>query len=183
MIGTRVARRYAEALLDAASEAGVLERVESDLEFAVGLLAEPEVSAFVLDPTVDRATKTRFFVERVALHVSPLFANFLRLLVDRRREEVLDRFDEVFRRTRERREGIRRGRAETARPLSEEDRRSLEAALEKAFGGPVRLEVQVRPELVGGLRLEVEGRFVDATVPGRLGALRERWLAVPLGGR
>lgn len=177
---SRVARRYVEALLDAAAEGGILDDVGRDLEFTASLVAEPSVGAFLVDPTVDRASKMRFFVEWVAPHVSPLFRNFLGLLVRRRREDLLDRLDEAFRQTRERREGIVRGRLESGRPLAEEDRRVLEEAASRALGLRVSLEVAVRPDLIGGVRLEVGGRLLDASVAGRLAAARERLLSVPL---
>ncbi|MGH7150189.1 MAG: F0F1 ATP synthase subunit delta, partial [Planctomycetota bacterium] len=80
----------------------------------------------------------------------------------------------------DRAEGIVRGVVEAAVPLADADLRAIERALGGSLGPRVSLALRVDPALVGGLRIEVAGRRLDATVRGRLAALREDLLEAPL---
>ena len=176
----RLVRRYARALFEAAREDGVVADVGRDLRLTSELLSDPFVSAFLLDPSTDRAAKRREFVERLAPHTTPLFLRFANLVLERRREEVLASVAAAYALEADRAAGIVRGVAESARPLPEEEMRALEEALGRAAGATVKLVHRLVPELVGGIRIDLGGRRLDATVPGRFASLRERLLAAPL---
>ena len=60
-----------------------------------------------------------------------------------------------------------------ATPLTGEQRSRLEAALARRYGR-VRLNVDVDPEVVGGLRVQVGSELVDGTVRARLDDARRR---------
>jgi F-type H+-transporting ATPase subunit delta len=60
--------------------------------------------------------------------------------------------------------------------LSPEHRDRLENALTAQAGGPVRLNVVVDPDLVGGVKVEIGDEVVDGTVQSRIAEL-ERLLA------
>jgi F-type H+-transporting ATPase subunit delta len=60
-----------------------------------------------------------------------------------------------------------------ATPLTTEQRRRLEAALQRRYGR-VRLNVDVDPSVIGGLRVQVGSELVDGTVTARLDEARRR---------
>ena len=74
-------------------------------------------------------------------------------------------------------EGRVRAKAVTAVELGEDERQRLEQDLAGRFGGKVRLETEVRPEILGGLVLRVGDHLVDASVRTRLQQLRRRLAA------
>jgi F-type H+-transporting ATPase subunit delta len=59
-------------------------------------------------------------------------------------------------------------------PLTEQQRQRLEAALQRQYGRPIRLNVDLEPSVVGGLRVEVGGEVVDGSVSARLDDARRR---------
>jgi F-type H+-transporting ATPase subunit delta len=61
-----------------------------------------------------------------------------------------------------------------ALPLDEGQRGRLSAALQRQYGRPVRLNIDVDPDVVGGLRVQVGGELVDGTVSARLDEARRR---------
>lgn len=61
-----------------------------------------------------------------------------------------------------------------ALPLTQEQRRRLAAALQRQHGRPVRLNLDVDPAVVGGLRVEVGGEVVDGTLATRIDEARRR---------
>ncbi|HET6203690.1 MAG TPA: ATP synthase F1 subunit delta [Planctomycetota bacterium] len=175
----RLVRRYARALFEAAREAGSVPEVARDLERLGAALAAGPFLDSLLDPVADRSAKKRALAERVSLE-TPLVRRFVELLLDRRREEVFPLLAGAFALEADRAAGVVRGLVVAARAVPEEDIRALEQVLGASLGSTVRLAVEIDPELVGGIRIDVAGRRLDATVPGRLAALREELLAAPL---
>ena len=53
----------------------------------------------------------------------------------------------------------------------EDGGKSVFAVLEKHFGKPLAQQVEVRPEMLGGLKIRVGSDVWDATIRGRLEAL------------
>ncbi|MEJ2579571.1 MAG: F0F1 ATP synthase subunit delta, partial [Kineosporiaceae bacterium] len=53
-------------------------------------------------------------------------------------------------------------------PLTEGQRTRLAAALERGYGRPVRLNVDIDPGVVGGLRVQIGGDLIDGTLAARL---------------
>jgi F-type H+-transporting ATPase subunit delta len=60
-----------------------------------------------------------------------------------------------------------------AAPLTAEQRSRLEASLQRRYGR-VRLNVDVDPSVIGGLRVQVGSELVDGTVSARLDEARRR---------
>jgi len=65
-------------------------------------------------------------------------------------------------------EGITRVRVIAAAPLSPEERSRLKKRLEEAFRGPVRIDEGRDERMIAGVRLEVEGKVIDGTLPSLL---------------
>ena len=70
------------------------------------------------------------------------------------------------------------------KPLAERSAVALDAAqeselvgkLEKLPGKKIQLEKTVDPSVMGGIRLQMEGRQMDGTVKNKLDAIRSRLL-------
>jgi F-type H+-transporting ATPase subunit delta len=60
-----------------------------------------------------------------------------------------------------------------AAPLTTEQRDRLEAALQRRYGR-VRLNIDVDPSVLGGIRVQVGSELVDGTVTTRLDEARRR---------
>jgi F-type H+-transporting ATPase subunit delta len=61
-----------------------------------------------------------------------------------------------------------------ALPLTEAQRTRLAAALKRMYGRAVRVNLDVDPAVVGGMRVEVEGEVLDGTLAARLDEARRR---------
>jgi F-type H+-transporting ATPase subunit delta len=72
--------------------------------------------------------------------------------------------------------GWRVARVRAARSIDDDSRARLAETLRTLVGRPVDLEVETRPDLLGGVLVEVGDLRVDATARGRLDALREHLL-------
>ena len=70
--------------------------------------------------------------------------------------------------------------AVTALPLNDAQMQALTKRLEQATGKTVRLKNRVDSTVLGGVRLEMEGKQLDGTIKGRLTELQGRLSAVTL---
>lgn len=170
-----IARRYATALYQEADEAGVLDAVDDDvLMLRRSLESNRQLSNVFVSPVISREKKDAIVQELLKDRVEPLLVQFLRLLIEKDRETitkaVLDRYQDL----RDEHRDIVDATVRVARPLTEDDREALTAALEKKTGQSVRLHVEEEPELIGGLMIRIGDRVYDASVRNQLSNLHSR---------
>jgi F-type H+-transporting ATPase subunit delta len=171
-----VTQRYAQALFELARESGAGADVARDLERVGAELADAQVVQFFADGRVPLAEKKKRVVALGAgLH--PLTANFLRLLVDKRRLEVLAGIGAAYRRLVLGERGAVEGVVETPRPLADGDLAEVAASLGKLFGKEVLLHNRIEPALLAGARIVVANRMLDASALGHLEGLRTKLLS------
>ena len=134
-----------------------------------------ELREALLRPWV-KATTKRAIVLEVAerLGLSPLTRNFLALVAQRRRLDVLGEIIAAYRATVDEAAGRVRARVRSAAPMSDAERAGLRERLGRRLGKTVLLDTEVDPGLLGGFVAEVGSRVLDMSVAGQLAALRER---------
>jgi F-type H+-transporting ATPase subunit delta len=171
-----VARRYARALHALASEARRAEPVAEELAAFAELLGQDrELREVLLRPWVKASTKRGIVLEVAGrLGVSPLTRNFLALVAQRRRLDVLREILVAYRARVDEAAGRIRARVKSAAPLSDAERAALRERLGRRLGKTVLLETEVDPALLGGFVAEVGSQVLDMSVAGQLSALGER---------
>ena len=168
---------YAEALFEAARERDELEEVLSDLEeFVAALHESEELRLFFYGAQVPERQKRRA-LDGLTEGMKTQATNFLKVLVDNGREEILEevlgRYEQLVK------EHLGRIEVEvtTAVELSQEQLDSLKDRLEMVLEGrEVILDTNVDPDLIGGAVFRFGGRMMDGSIRGRLESLREEML-------
>jgi F-type H+-transporting ATPase subunit delta len=175
-----VTTRYAEALFALAKRRGVLDAVRRDVE-RIAREVEGRAAASLFDARRPAEERRAQALELVA-GAHQIVRNFVLLLLDKRREAVLRGLGRAFQRRVLQDLGVAEGVVESARPLPGSEVEALARGVGRLFEKQVRLENRVRPELLGGVRVVVEGKMIDATLRGRLDELEKRLRATPLSG-
>ncbi len=168
---------YAEALFEAARERDELEEVLSDLaEFVDALHESEELRLFFYGGQIPERQKRRA-LDGLTEGMKTSTTNFLKVLVDNGREDILEevlaRYEELVK------EHLGRIEVEvtTAVELSEEQRDRLKERLGEVLEGrEIILETNVNPDLIGGAGFRYGGRMMDGSIRGRLESLREGML-------
>lgn len=168
---------YSEALFQAARERDEVEKTLDDLkDFDAAVTENEELRLFFYGAQVTEAQK-REVIDALTEGMTVSTRNFLKILSDNDREEILHevalRYEELVK------EHL--GKVEvsvtTAVELSDQEKEKLKGRLEKMLEGKeVVLETTVNPDLIGGAVFRFGGTMFDGSVRGRLASLREEML-------
>ena len=131
-----LASRYAAALADVALEQKNAEQVKGDLNsFAEALSSSADLRNVLLSPAISREAKQKA-IERLAeaMDLAPAVRNFVYLLIDHRRTEMLGEIQQAFESELNARLGIAEAEVTSAQTLSEPERRAVDRGARAAHG-------------------------------------------------
>jgi F-type H+-transporting ATPase subunit delta len=175
MSQSTVARRYATALYEEADDTGVLEDVDDDvLMLRESLESTDELSRFFKSPVIPKEKKESVIQTLLGDRVDELLVRFLRLLVHKDRETMTGEVLDAYQSLRDEQRGIIDAHVSVAHPISEEDREALVDTLEEQTGKSVRLHLQEKPDLVGGVVIRIGDHVFDGSVRNQLSNLHDR---------
>jgi F-type H+-transporting ATPase subunit delta len=176
MRSTRVARRYAKSLIQAAEDLRTLEATAADVEKIGAVVnASREFRRFLTSPIVSMAHKKAVLLELFGNQISSSTLSFLDLIVKKQREVLLPEILEQFGVLRDVQLGIVNVDVTTAVELTPPQLRGLQIELERHAGKKVRLKMVTDPAIRGGLVIQIGDTVLDASLTRQLERLRERF--------
>jgi len=173
------ARVYAKALFDLALQSQALGSISDDLhavQEALGGL-DPELRAFFSLPLLRRADKRRVLDMTFEGNVSRPVLGLFHVLVQKRRELLLDDIVEEFDHYRDDHEGRVRATVITARKLDADLATALREVLEQRTRKTVVLNQLIDPEAIGGIRVNLGDFVLDGTIRRALSDMRRSLVA------
>jgi F-type H+-transporting ATPase subunit delta len=163
----------AQVLFTAEEQDGSLDEVEDELfRFARILDREPKLRAALTDPSLPAATKQELLEDLLGAKVRPATAVLVEQVVLHSRGRTIDRGLEEYARQAAARRDNMVARVSTVVPLSDEQQQRLAEGLARQLGHSVHLNIEVDPDLVGGLTVRVGDQLYDGSVAHRLAAVR-----------
>ena len=183
-VSQAAARVYAQALFDIGLETGSVGQIYDDLHAAYNALngLDDDLRTFFNLPQFRRDAKRRIISLAFEGKVGRPVLGLLHILVEKRREPLLDNVVEEFDRYRDQHEGRLRARVVTARKLDDELLNALRLAIEQRTQKAVDLTETIDPEVLGGLRVNVGDRVLDGTLRRSLQDMRRSFAATQLQG-
>ncbi len=170
MITNAIARRYAKALVQLASEEGAVEKYHAELTAFEGVLAaNPDLRAILTSPAYRIEVKREIVRELLAkLAPATTVANFLQLLIDRNRLDQLSQVIASYGAFADELSGVVRPTLTSAMPLDDRQVEAIKEALAKSTGKKVILKVEVDPSLIGGVVAQIGDKVYDGSVKTQL---------------
>ena len=180
----RVARRYAAALFGIARRDDILDSVAHDLTLISRFVAEvPYLRAVLMQPLVSDARKNKVVDDAFGDRVTATSLSFLKLLIRKRREDLIDECVREFRLLVSQHYNMVEATVYTAVPLTDVQSEALSRNLERMTGKTVLLEKALDPAIMGGVIVRLGDTVIDGSVRGRLQRLEQQLLgAQSLGG-
>ncbi|MCJ8154015.1 ATP synthase F1 subunit delta [Chryseobacterium sp. SSA4.19] len=174
MLTSKVAKRYAQGLLDFTNESGQTSAVFSEMKDVVKLMSQsPDLNKFFMTPYIDSKKKVEVAKE-IFKSLSASSQNLITLVIKQGRESQLKNIAQEFINKVEDINGVQRITLTTATQLSKEN---LDQILKSTNlikeGANFDLNVSVKPEILGGYILRVGDQQVDASVKSKLNNIKK----------
>ena len=165
---------YGQALFEAARELDKVDLILEEGEAMANLFQEePELMEFVATPTVAPVKKKAAIGKIFDGRVSPELVNLLYVLVDKGRGRHFGRIIRRYKALLDESKGFALGTIYSVNPLTPEQLQKFEASTGKLIKKQVHLENKIDPALIGGVKVLIEGKIIDASVKTRLVHLGE----------
>jgi F-type H+-transporting ATPase subunit delta len=173
MVDTKVASRYAKSLIGLAQEQNLLEEVKKDMEIILNACHTSKEFQIVLkSPIIKGDKKLAIIKEAFGGLVSTLTISFIEILTRKGREIYMQGISAEYIRQYREIKKIVTAKVITAVPLDDTLRAKI-AALVKNTASSVEIEEKVDPTIIGGLIVTVGDRQIDASISGKINALRK----------
>ena len=171
-----VAERYAAALADVAVERKNSETVKRNLAaFVEAFSSIADLRNALESPALNAEVKRKVIAEvagKMGLDVA--VRNFIYLVVDHRRTEILPEIEEAFLSELNERLGIVDAEVTSAHELNDDEKRQLRAVLEQRTGKKVEARFEIDGALLGGAVVRLGSTIYDGSVRDQLKRLREQ---------
>ncbi len=170
-----VARPYAEAVFKLADEGNALAAWSDALANIDGVVADSRVQGCISDPKVSAQQLEGLVLgvvgDKFTAQVERAARNFVQVLVQNHRLDLMPLIRAHFEALKREKEGVLEAKIISALNMSDEQVKQLVAQLEAKYQRKVTAQVETDASLIGGVKIIVGDKVIDATVRGRLDAM------------
>ena len=171
---TTIARPYAEAAFRIARDNNAFPAWSQMLALVSSVTADAKVASALDNPRLTAGDKASLLLSICGDKLDALGRNFVKVLVEANRVDVLPQISALFEALRNDAEGVAKARIETAFALTDTQLADIKASLEKHFGKKIEATVEVEPALIGGARITVGDTVIDGSVRAKLDAMASK---------
>jgi len=169
-----MAGRYATALFELALESNAIEQVQADLKSFDALVAEsPDLTRLVRSPVFSADEQAKALIAVLGrAGIKGIAANFLRVVAGNRRLFAVTEIIRGFNALVAKHKGEVTAEVTVAEPLNDARLNEVRDALRQVTGKDVQVDVTVDPSIIGGLKVKVGSRMVDASLRTKLNSIK-----------
>ncbi len=168
--------RYANALFQLAKEAKVLDSVSNELTRIKEILqVDQEVLTVIMNPSISKSNKIKLF-ETIAekIELSKLVSNFIGVIVKKNRVNYLLEIVGTFKNLLASLKGERVATVSSAYALTDTQLADISSKLKDKFNADFNIQLNIEPELIGGLKIQVGSQMIDSSIKNQLQLLKEK---------
>jgi F-type H+-transporting ATPase subunit delta len=166
-----IARPYAEAAFRLADAQGKLADWSATLANLSAVATDARVRAAIGDPSFPAAKIAGLFISILSGKLTGEAENFVRVLAENGRLDVLAEIRAQYEVLKNKREGVVEAEISTAFEMDQAQLADLVARLEKKTGRKVKARVSVDKSLIGGVKIAIGDQVIDGSARAQLAAL------------
>lgn len=166
-----IARPYAEAVFRLAREGNALTAWSNRLRLLAAIARDAEMAAIIGNPKFSAGQVAELFVSLSGEAGNRDLVNFIGVLAENERLDVLTQIQEIYEQLKSAEEGVKDALVSSAFPLDDAQLKNLMSQLEAHFGAKLQPRVEIDPALIGGVKVAVGDQMLDASVRGKLEAM------------
>ena len=166
---------YAQALFDAAQDLDKVEQIGEEFGFVAAVIrGAPELKKLLLVPTLSALQKKEAVKKIFKDQICGELLNFICILIDKQRYGHWEGIGRQYEKLVWERDGLTKGILYTVVPLDEKRLKGLEEKTGKLLGKKVKLDNHIDASIIGGTKIYVDGKLIDASVKTRLEDMKQR---------
>ncbi|RJG24892.1 F0F1 ATP synthase subunit delta [Paenibacillus thiaminolyticus] len=164
-----IAKRYAKALFDLASERKAVAETEQQLKAVVEVMnSTSELYVLFSAPNIDVSVKQAILRQAFEGEVSEIVLNTLLLLTERGRIRILPDLETHFVRIVGEATGVTDAYVTTAFPLDEAGKQEVAAQFGQILNKTIRVHNVVDASIIGGMKVRIGDVLYDGSLFGQL---------------
>lgn len=173
-----IAKRYANALIQIATEKQAIDDFEKELQIIKEVFVHnQELMGFLENPNIELGEK-KAMIEKAFSSFSQEILNMMFLLIDRKREEVMIEIVDMYVELANQVRNIADATVYSVRLLTDEEKRAVTETFAKLCGkGTIRIHNVVDDELLGGIKVRIGNRIFDGSLQGKIARIRRELIA------
>jgi len=169
-----VAGRYATALFELALESKAIDQVQADLKAFDALVASSDdLKRLVKSPVFgaeEQAKALAAVLDKAG--IKGIAANFLRVVTGNRRLFAVGQMIRGFNGLVAKHKGEVTAQVTVAEALNDARMKDIKDALKGVTGKDVNVDVTVDPSIIGGLKVKLGSRMIDASLRTKLNSIK-----------
>lgn len=174
MLRGAVGARYAEALYEIAEREKAVDAIEEELKAVDAVIRENrDLQKILYHPRITPGDKKSLLNDLLSGKVSAVTMEFLKLLVERQREQFLSDIVTYYVNLANKARNITEATVTSAVELTPGEKEQLAGLLNKLTGKKVETSYTLDPSLIGGVVVRIGDRVIDGSIRTRLATLRE----------
>ncbi len=164
-----ISKRYAVALFELAQETNKIDELNTEVEFIYKSISEDKDFLIILNhPRISGEEKFNLFQEIFKGQISDEVLGLLSVVVGKNREtELVEIFVEFLELVRVHK-GIATAYITSATALTPEQLTAIKQKLSEKLNKQIIVETDTKPELIGGLVINVDGKIIDNSIKTNL---------------
>ncbi len=166
-----IARPYAEAVFKLARDGNTLAPWADALANIESVVADPRVQGCITDPNIEAASLESLVLGVLGDKLSGDARNLVQVLTANKRLDVLPHIRAHFEALKRDHEGVLEALIISAHPMADDQVKSLVASLEAKYQRKITVKVEIDAQLIGGVKIVIGDKVIDATVRGKLDAM------------
>ena len=174
-----VAQVYAQSIFELAEEEGGLKTIETtyeELQAIIAIMEENETFAEFMQSALIPVNKKRESISKMFTgSVSDLTLRYLLVLNDKERLSHLPGITAALQNLYWQKIGRMEVVAYTPKPMADDESEHIINLIKKATGKDPVMSNTVDPAMIGGLKLRIGDKFIDASLKTRLSQMREQF--------
>lgn len=172
---SKISVRYSRALFQSALESKLLDKVNQDMIFILGICGLPEVKELLTSPIIVPSKKTEILHIIFGDNLQKLTLSFLDLIVKNGRESSIPDIARVFTHETMKHNGIKETILTTAVKVNPELKNKITGIITGLFKTKIDLKENIDEEIVGGFILKIDDNYFDASIRNKLRKIRKEF--------
>jgi F-type H+-transporting ATPase subunit delta len=165
---TTIARPYAQAVFKLAKEQSKIPQWSEFLKFLGAVAADVNMKRLLQNPKIESSRLVSFVLDLCGDKATPTTSNLVKLLAENKRLTLVPEISVLYEQYRSEAESTVRAQMYSAFPVTDAQRQSVIAGLEKRLARKVELECVTDVTLMGGVVIRAGDLVIDGSVRGKL---------------